>query len=118
VLFNILSNAVKFTKAGGTITVTIDTDADGLGIVIHDTGVGMSAQTLARVSEPFVQGDSSISREQDGTGLGLSLARADIALHHGRLAIASSPGHGTTVSILLPRSRLVPGGQSSASGGR
>jgi signal transduction histidine kinase len=97
ILLNLLSNAVKFTNRLGSATVAATARADGsLALTVSDTGIGMTAAEIA------------IALEYEGTGLGLPLARALAELHGGRLEIASTPGHGTTVTVILPASRVRP----------
>ena len=76
-------------------------------LAVEDTGIGMTAESIAVALEPFRQVDGSLSRGYGGTGLGLSLARAFTELHGDRLEIASNPGAGTTVRVLLPPQRLL-----------
>ena len=104
ILLNLLSNAVKFTPAGGTVTLAARSGTDGAEISVSDTGVGMSAHDIEIALIPFGQVDSSLNRQQTGTGLGLPLSRALAELHGGRLDIESTPGSGTTVRITLPTS--------------
>ena len=107
VLLNLLSNAVKFTPRGGRVAVTAGVDtAGGLAIAVRDTGIGIPADALARIMEPFQQADSSIPGRFGGTGLGLSICRDLIALHDGSLSIDSEPGRGTTVTIRFPAARV------------
>jgi signal transduction histidine kinase len=99
---HIVSNAIKFTSTGGVTISLGDRRSDVLEIVIADTGVGMTPAEVQSIIEPFGQADNSLSREQQGSGLGVPLAKALIKLHNGELDIESEPGTGTTVSILLP----------------
>jgi PAS domain S-box-containing protein len=103
VLLNVLSNAVKFTTPGGQITVSIAVADDFITITVADTGCGISKADLARVLQPFVQAENSLSRRYQGSGLGLSIAQEFCSLHGGSLAIDSIEGQGTTVRITLPR---------------
>jgi len=103
VLLNILSNAIKFTPAGGEITTRVLFDDANAVIAISDTGVGIAAADLERVTLPFFQVETALSRKFTGSGLGLSIARELIGLHGGKLEIASTEGQGTTVRITLPR---------------
>jgi PAS domain S-box-containing protein len=107
VLINLLSNAVKFTSAG-TITVKVAGKSDG-GVVLRvmDTGIGIAEGDLKRVMEPFTQVDSSLSRQHEGTGLGLPLTHALVELHDGILMIESVFGRGTTATIHLPAERVI-----------
>jgi signal transduction histidine kinase len=102
IVFNILSNAVKFTPEGGTVRVSLDLSDDGLSLQIADTGIGMSAEDIKVALTPFGQVDNALSRAHAGTGLGLPLAKAMMELAGGRLAIKSAPGRGTTVSMIFP----------------
>jgi signal transduction histidine kinase len=98
----VLNNGVKFAKpAGGRVTLTARRETERLLIEVDDDGVGMPAEALARVSEPFYQVDRS-RFQQRGTGSGLAIAHAVIQLHGGELSIRSAVGVGSTVSMLLP----------------
>jgi cell cycle sensor histidine kinase DivJ len=101
-LLNLLSNAVKFTGAGGCVTVSATADATHLGLVVEDTGVGISASDLCHVGDPFFQARGSYDRPYEGTGLGLSIVKGLVGLHGGELQVASELGHGTRVTIRLP----------------
>jgi signal transduction histidine kinase len=108
-LSNLLSNALKFTPAGGSVTVIIDRAADGgLSISVRDTGIGIAPQDIVTALEPFGQIDSSLSRKYQGTGLGLPIVKSYVELHGGRLGIVSRPGEGTTVTLHFPISRILP----------
>ena len=103
VLINLLSNAVKFTPAGGSVTIGARrASANEVELTVADTGIGMAAEDIPRALETFQQLDNSLARSYGGVGLGLPLANALVALHRGRLTIASEPGKGTTVSVALP----------------
>jgi signal transduction histidine kinase len=106
-LLNLLSNSVKFTPAGGSVSVAAALRDGTLAIAVTDTGIGMSPDQLAHALEPFGQVDNSLARSHDGTGLGLPLARALAELHGGILAVESEEGKGTTVTIILPAQRLL-----------
>ncbi len=106
ILLNVLSNAVKFTPPGGRVEITTEL-ADGLAIIITDTGIGIKAEDLSRVLTPFGQVASVYSRIHQGTGLGLSLTKALIEQHGGSLSLISAPGMGTTVRIAFPPERLI-----------
>ncbi len=103
VLLNILSNAVKFTPAGGAIATTTTCDDEQVVITVADTGCGISETDLSKVMQPFVQADNSLSRRFEGSGLGLSIAQEFCKLHGGNLSIDSIEGQGTTVRVALPR---------------
>ncbi|WP_131798236.1 sensor histidine kinase [Devosia elaeis] len=99
---NIMENAVRFTHAGGSITLSAFAADDGVVIEISDTGIGMSEERLASLSQPFALGDATFTREGGGPGLGISIARAIASLSGGHMAIDSAPSLGTTVAISLP----------------
>jgi PAS domain S-box-containing protein len=102
VLLNIFSNAIKFTPAGGRMTVRLSFTQTHAAVVVSDTGCGIPAADLKRVTMPFVQVASSLSRKYGGSGLGLSIARQLCTLHGGNLTIRSVEGKGTVVRITLP----------------
>jgi PAS domain S-box-containing protein len=102
VLLNIFSNAVKFTPAGGKVAVRAGFTGTRAVITVSDSGCGIPAADLKRVTLPFVQVANSLSRKYAGSGLGLSIARQLCDLHGGHLTIRSTEGRGTTVRISLP----------------
>jgi len=107
VLANLLSNATKFTETGGCIDIAVAQDSDGgLLISVTDTGIGIPAEYLGRVLEPFGQIEDHLTRQNEGVGLGLPTARALVKLHGGELTIHSRLGAGTTVEIRLPANRV------------
>ncbi len=106
ILLNLLSNAVKFTPEGGRVTVgAIDRGARACALTVRDTGVGIPAQEVKRLGNPFVQLRDSADLAHRGTGLGLALARALAEMHDGALRIESVVGAGTTVTVELPRGK-------------
>jgi signal transduction histidine kinase len=107
VLLNLVSNAIKFTPAGGSVSVRADIRTDGgLAITVADSGIGIAKADQDRIFQPFVQVDSSLSRRHAGTGLGLPLARSFVELHGGTIEIDSEPGAGTRATVLLPAARV------------
>jgi signal transduction histidine kinase len=107
VLVYLLSNAVKFNSEGGSVRVSAIHAADGdLVVAVRDTGCGIPLEYLDRVLEPFSQVEDHLTRENDGVGLGLPLARAMTGMHGGRLALSSEVGVGTVVEITLPADRI------------
>jgi signal transduction histidine kinase len=103
VLNNLISNAVKFTAPGGSVSASARRLADGgAELTVRDSGVGMRAEDIPRALEPFQQIDGGLARSFPGTGLGLPIAKGLVEAHGGTLRIASAPGEGTTVTILLP----------------
>ncbi len=109
ILLNLVSNAVKFTPRGGTVTVVLAHEHDGgVRVEVLDTGIGMTEAEMAVAMEPFGQVASANARQHDGTGLGLPLARALAELHGATFMLDSRPGKGTRAAFRLPPSRLAP----------
>jgi PAS domain S-box-containing protein len=103
VLLNLLTNAIKFTPAGGGITVSCEPGAEQVMIRVRDTGVGIAADRLETIFSPFVQVDKRITRQNDGVGLGLAISR-DLAIGMGgQLTAESTLGVGSTFVLTLPR---------------
>ena len=106
---NLVSNAVRYTPSGGEIVIGWRQTADGgATFSVRDSGLGISAEHLVRLTERFYRVSSSRSRESGGTGLGLSIVKHVLNLHHGRLVIQSEPGHGSTFSCVLDAARVLP----------
>jgi two-component system, cell cycle sensor histidine kinase DivJ len=101
IVLNLVSNALKFTPAGGSISVTFAATADALEVAVADTGVGIAPEDLARLGRPFEQAGDAAGRSR-GTGLGLSLVRAFARLHGGDMVLESRLGEGTAVTVRLP----------------
>ena len=107
VFVHLLSNAVKFNNEKGSVSVSaMPSTRGGLVVAIRDTGCGIPADHLDRVLEPFGQVEDHLTRENEGVGLGLPLARAMIGMHGGDLTLTSEIGVGTLVEITLPADRL------------
>jgi signal transduction histidine kinase len=108
VLLNLLSNAMKFTKAGGRVTLSISVDTEsGLRLSVADDGIGIPAHEIENLTLPFHQVDGSLERTHEGCGLGLALVAAFVDLHQGRLDISSVFGAGTTVTVIYPSARVL-----------
>jgi len=108
ILTNLLSNAIKFTPSGGEVSLRAAVEASGeLTVSIRDTGIGMTKAQIETALQPFGQANMSMSRAQQGTGLGLPIAKRLIELHGGRLAIVSTPEVGTQMTVRLPAERLL-----------
>lgn len=107
VLLNLLTNAVKFTPPGGTVSLDIEEDATTVVLAVHDTGIGIAAQDQAQLFEAFRQVDSSLTREKGGTGLGLYLVKRLTELHGGRVTLDSAAGRGSCFRIVLPKASLL-----------
>jgi two-component system cell cycle sensor histidine kinase PleC len=107
VLLNLLSNAVKFSQPSGKVLVDCGRDERGdLVISVKDTGVGIPREQLEKVLEPFEQVEDHLTRRNEGTGLGLPIAKALIELHGGRLSLDSELNVGTTAELRLPCGRI------------
>ena len=101
-IYNLLDNAVKYSKPGGTVFVRAEAEPDSVRISVADQGVGISQDDLPRIFERFYRADKSRSSEQSGTGLGLSIVKHIAQLHGGTVEARSELGKGTTISVLLP----------------
>lgn len=108
VLFNILSNSIKFTDKGGAISISYSVQNDGkINLVISDTGQGMSPEHLMQAMEPFGQVKSVLVQSHEGTGLGLPLVKAFMELHQGDMDISSKLGEGTKFELHFPAERVL-----------
>ena len=101
-LINLLSNAIKFTPEGGRVSIAARRAGARLVFRVSDTGIGIGADDLALIGEPFVQVQNDYTRRFEGAGLGLALVKGLVSLHDGTMQIESEPGQGTTVTISLP----------------
>jgi cell cycle sensor histidine kinase DivJ len=104
-LLNVMSNAVKFTDAGGSVRVAARAEDGMVALEVADNGVGIAEEDLPNLGKPFVQAERSYERSHEGAGLGLSVVTGLARLHGGRLEIKSSLGDGTTATIWLPIER-------------
>jgi len=103
IVFNLLSNAVKFTPDGGRVDVALHAvGGDFVQISVHDLGPGVAREDQERIFEEFEQGNHGVLRAQEGTGLGLTVAKRLVELHGGRIWVQSQPGAGSTFSFTLP----------------
>ena len=102
ILINLLSNAIKFSHQHGLVGVAMKRQGAFLSLSVIDRGIGMTADAVERIGEPFFQAQSGLARRYEGTGLGLSIVRGLVDLHGGSLHIASEAGAGTTMTVLLP----------------
>jgi PAS domain S-box-containing protein len=108
ILINLLTNAIKFTKMGGSVRLVLKSSPkNGLYIAVSDTGIGIKPEDIPKVFEKFSQIDSTLARQHEGTGLGLPIARSLIEFHGGTLKLESVYGEGTIVSLWLPPDRLM-----------
>lgn len=102
IVLNLVTNAIKFTPAGGRVTVDTVRSGPWLKIAVADTGIGIAAEDLDRIGQPFQQVRNDFTRQFDGAGLGLSLVKGLVKLHEGEMTIESAPGEGTVVTVSLP----------------
>ena len=114
ILLNLLSNALKFTKPGGRVTLAVHPDGNALLLSVKDTGIGMAARDLTKLGDPFFQARGEYDRPFEGTGLGLSIVRGLVGLHGGTITVDSAPGEGTSVAVRLPLDGQRPHRSSSA----
>ena len=102
VIGNLLSNAIRYTPAGGEVTVACDIQGDTIRVVVADNGIGMEPAVADRIFEKFYRGENARSVEAQGLGLGLSLVQQLVQAHHGRVEVESALGVGSTFRVLLP----------------
>jgi len=104
---NLVSNAIRYTPAGGRVMMRWHAMDDGIAFEVEDTGIGIAPEHLPRLTERFYRVDRSRSRETGGTGLGLAIVKHVLMRHHGRLIVHSQPGRGSAFSAWLPASRMI-----------
>jgi len=116
ILVNLLSNAVKFTPEGGQVglEVTAEPEQEVIHFTVWDTGIGIPVEELARLFQPFVQLDSSLSRQHEGTGLGLALVSRLTEMHGGSLSVSSEVGRGSRFTVSLPWHNVTAAQQEEA----
>src|SRR5262249_18868622 len=102
IVINLVSNAIKFTERGGTVTASAVVEGSRLVLRVADTGVGIAPDDLKRIGDPFFQAGKTYQRRHEGTGLGLSIVKSLVALHGGEMNVQSRVGEGTTVAVALP----------------
>ena len=103
-MLNLTSNAAKFTKDGRIRIALTAVGANAFAFEVRDTGIGMSDETVARLFQPFVQADSSVTREYGGTGLGLAITKQLVDAMGGAVSVVSAPGKGSTFTLTMKRS--------------
>ena len=113
---NLVANAVQYTPAGGRITVAWRADGDGAVFSVVDTGIGVAAEDIPRLTERFYRVDEGRSRASGGTGLGLSIVKHALERHEGRLEVLSQPGAGSTFTCHFPPHRILRQRPAAANG--
>jgi cell cycle sensor histidine kinase DivJ len=113
IVLNLVSNALKFTPAGGSVSVSLAAAGEALEIAVADSGVGIAPEDLERLGRPYEQAGDTADRTR-GTGLGLSLVKAFATLHGGDMAIESRLGEGTAVTVRLPVLHAAPAAAEDA----
>jgi signal transduction histidine kinase len=102
ILTNLLSNALKYTPAGGRITITARENAGCVRVAVQDTGIGLTRHEQAQLFTPFFRAQHETTQRAGGMGLGLAITRALVELHGGAMTVTSVPGQGSTFSFTLP----------------
>jgi cell cycle sensor histidine kinase DivJ len=102
IVLNLVSNAIKFTERGGLVTVSAEVDGSRLLLRVTDTGVGIAADDIKRLGDPFFQAGKTYQRRHEGTGLGLSIVKSLVGMHGGEMTVQSKIDEGTTVTVALP----------------
>jgi len=101
-ILNLLSNAIKFSEQGGKVVVAASVEGPRLVVRVTDSGIGIGAEDLKRIGDPFFQAGKTYQRRHEGTGLGLSIVKSLVAMHGGEMLVESRIGEGTTVTVALP----------------
>jgi two-component system sensor histidine kinase BaeS len=104
IVVNLLSNALRYTDAGGSATLSVRRDRDDAVLEVADTGIGISADDLPHVFTRFWRGEKSRSRATGGAGIGLSIVKELVRAHGGTIAVESAPGRGSTFRVTIPTS--------------
>ncbi|NYT18881.1 MAG: PAS domain S-box protein [Methanosarcinales archaeon] len=102
ILYNLVSNAIKFTDEGGSVTIGVNTSNELVSVFVEDTGLGISQNDQKKLFDPFSQVGSSISKKYDGTGLGLTLVKKYVEMHGGKIWVDSEAGKGSKFTFTIP----------------
>ena len=114
IALNLVANAIKFTERGGSVTVSASVEGSRLMLRVADTGVGIAAEDLKRIGDPFFQAGKTYQRRHEGTGLGLSILKSLVGLHGGEMTVQSKIDEGTTVTVALPLAFTPPSREPSS----
>jgi cell cycle sensor histidine kinase DivJ len=114
IVLNLVSNAIKFTERGGAVTVSAAVEGSRMVLRVSDTGVGIAADDLKRIGDPFFQAGKTYQRRHEGTGLGLSIVKSLVGLHSGEMTVQSKIDEGTTVTVALPLAFTPPARELSS----
>ncbi len=114
ILFNLISNAVKFTTTGGAVTVLGEREGDFINITVVDTGVGIREEDIPKLFKPFTQLESVYTKSYEGTGLGLALNKQLVELHGGRVWVESQFGSGSRFGFSIPLTQATGGNHDAA----
>jgi cell cycle sensor histidine kinase DivJ len=114
IVLNLVANAIKFTERGGKVTASATVEGSRLVLRVADTGVGIAAEDLKRIGDPFFQAGKTYQRRHEGTGLGLSIVKSLVALHAGEVTVQSRVDEGTSVTVALPLAFTPPSRERSS----
>jgi cell cycle sensor histidine kinase DivJ len=114
IVLNLVSNAIKFTERGGSVTVSAAVEGSRLELRVTDTGVGIGPEDLKRIGDPFFQAGKTYQRRHEGIGLGLSIVKSLVSLHSGDMTVQSRIDEGTTIIVALPVTFTPPVDQPSS----
>jgi signal transduction histidine kinase len=106
ILNNLISNAVKYNRTGGTVTVTVDCSEDDFTISVADTGIGMNADEREMLFEEFSRIKNEKTRNISGSGLGLSIVKKVVELYHGVIEVTSEPERGSVFTVIIPKMQV------------
>nr|MCR5754087.1 ATP-binding protein [Acetatifactor sp.] len=103
VIFNLVSNAIKYSTEGGCINIDVRSDTDVTTVTIEDRGIGISEKDLPLIFERFYRADRSRNRKTGGAGIGLTIAKAIVSAHNGNITVESKEGYGSRFVITIPK---------------
>ncbi|MEO1645553.1 MAG: HAMP domain-containing sensor histidine kinase [Chloroflexota bacterium] len=103
IITNLIDNAIRYTPAGGTVSVRVSEEAESLCLEVQDTGIGIAPENLAQIFEPFYRVDESRSTQTGGTGVGLSLVKRTVELYGASINVDSKIGEGSTFTVIFPQ---------------